>query len=35
MLALSIFLGSWLVLNVVVIVALTSRRGQPSIGSEK
>jgi len=35
MLALSIFLGSWLVLNVVVIVALMSRGEQPPVSSEK
>jgi hypothetical protein len=35
MLALSIFLGSWLVLNVAVIVALMSRREQSPISWKK
>jgi hypothetical protein len=35
MLALSIFLGSWVVLNIIVIVALTWRREQPPISREK
>ena len=33
--ALSIIVGSWLVLNVVVIVALTLRRDQPPVGWKK
>jgi hypothetical protein len=33
--ALSIVVGSWLVLNAVVIVVLTLRRDQPPVGWEK
>jgi hypothetical protein len=33
--ALSIVVGGCLVLNVVVVVALTLRREQPPVGSEK
>jgi len=33
--ALGIFVCSWLVLNVAVLVAMSSRRDQPPVGWEK